>query len=103
MDLSTILPLLATSGKNQNLDPQKMALLQSLSKGDKLDPASMMGMLGGSDPSMQNKMQLVNTLSMMQKKHQGENSNQKSPQGLKPVKTFCPEVILGRMVKFFDE
>jgi len=103
MDISTILPLLAGSGKNSNLDPQKVELLKTLSEGKKLDAASMINMLSKNNEGLGKNMQLVNVLSMMQQSRQKEKPHQKSPHGLKPVKAFCPEIFLGRLIKYFDK
>lgn len=58
----------------------------------------LMNMLAGKNGGQNNNMALINMLTSM-------NGKQKKapPQGLKPVKSFIPDEILGKVIKYFEK
>ena len=75
------------------------AVLESMSGGGKPDPAMLLQAMaknnGGKDSAALN---LVSALSMLNQ----QNRKTKTPYGLKPVKAFVPDEILGKLVKYFN-
>jgi len=61
-------------------------------------PAQVLSMLANNGAGQNQSMNLINLLSTL-----GSNrAKQKRPTGLKPVKAFIPNEIMGKLVKFFN-
>jgi len=111
MDINTLLPLLMQQrggGTDNSQNAQASApsseglnaLLGSLASGKKLNPMELMGALGKNNPQNSQALNMVSALSSMRGGHAGNKKNR--PVGLKPIRAIAPDLILGRLIKYFN-
>ena len=125
MDISSILPMLMqkNGGDNDRTKAMMNALSSmrgnsgaesALSDGGNQNLAQLLSMMNGAgkpndggapdltsmfaNGSQKPNLNLVNLLSTLHK----PNKNVKRPRGMKPVKAFMPDEILGKIIKYFN-
>jgi len=122
MDISTLLPLFmnAKGGSKSNSDSTSSDSSENKKSG--LNPADLLSMMNSNGgnldrtallqnlmPNMQggengNLAQIMSLASAMNQNNGGNNNNRRSrpPAGIRPIKDFANNDVIGRLVKFFQ-
>ena len=104
MNLSTILPLLNSA----SLDPSKASLIKLILEGKQPDVATLLNMMqqnnAPTNTASNNPMQLANMVSMLNSKKNTKSFSKQNPipRGLKPICHIAPDIILARLVRYFN-
>lgn len=114
MDMNSILPLLlkkndgqsnndgqtdGTNNNNNNNSMDNMKLISSLlQNGGNVDQSTLFNTIANSSGNPQ----LAQTLSLAQNMRSNNTKKTNQPMGLRPIKRFASDDIMGKLTKFFN-